>query len=287
MEFIIVSGLSGAGKTRAMHALEDIDFYCVDNIPAGLIPTFYSLFEKSNNDSMKHMAVVVDIRANSNFNKLFESLKILETQGKKYKILFLDAKDDILVKRFRESRRKHPLASMYKGSILSAIKFERKLLSRVKQQADYVIDTSLTSTADLKKRVLDLFLEEGHQALKITCMSFGFKYGVPAEADLVFDVRCLPNPFYIDEMRHKTGLDDQVKEYVFKWDSTKGFVERIISLIDYVLPLYLQEGKSQLVIAIGCTGGKHRSVAIAQHLYRHILSLNKGTSVSHRDLTKE
>ena len=285
MEFLIVTGLSGAGKSRAVDALEDIGFYCVDNIPPKLIPTFYDLCAKAGN-TFSRVAVVTDIRGGDMFSSLFETLDDLKNEDKHYRILFLDANDYVLINRFKETRRKHPLAENNLGSLEQADKLEREILRPVREKADYIIDTSFLSPAQLKERISNLFLGDSSQALMVHCVSFGFKYGIPTEADLVFDVRCLPNPFYIEELKHLTGLDEPVYSYVMKWEQTKGVVQRLISLIDYMLPLYCDEGKSQLVIAIGCTGGKHRSVALAQLLYDHLLENGHRTSVNHRDIQK-
>ena len=252
MEFLIVTGLSGAGKSRAVDALEDIGFYCVDNIPPKLIPTFYDLCAKAGN-TFSRVAVVTDIRGGDMFSSLFETLDDLKNEDKHYRILFLDANDYVLINRFKETRRKHPLAENNLGSLEQAVKLEREILRPVREKADYIIDTSFLSPAQLKERISNLFLGDSSQALMVHCVSFGFKYGIPTEADLVFDVRCLPNPFYIEELKHLTGLDEPVYSYVMKWEQTKGVVQRLISLIDYMLPLYCDEGKSQLVIAIGCT----------------------------------
>jgi UPF0042 nucleotide-binding protein len=284
LEFLIVTGLSGAGKTVALHSLEDIGFYCVDNIPPMLILTFYDLCQKSNDMSMKKIAIVTDIRGGETFETLFKVLSCLNKENKKYKILFLESRDDVLMKRFKTSRRRHPLFEFYKGSIIKSIQLERSLLSTVKERADYLIDTSFLSVAQLKKRISGLFLGDLSYSLNVNCMSFGFKYGLPTEADLVFDVRCLPNPYYVEELKNLTGLDQNVRDYVLKWDRTDGLVQLIFSFIDYTLPLYRDEGKSQLVVAIGCTGGRHRSVAIAQVLYEHLLQNKNPANVSHRDV---
>lgn len=286
MEFLIVTGLSGAGKTRAINALEDIGFFCADNIPPKLIETFYELSQQAKG-SLSHVAVVTDIRGGDMFSTLFETLDMMKEEHKEYKILFLDANDYVLVNRFKETRRKHPLADNCLGSLEQAVKLERGVLRPVKERADYVIDTSYLSPAQLKERVSSLFLGDASDALKIHCVSFGFKFGLPTEADLVFDVRCLPNPFYVEELKHLTGLDKPVQDYVLKSDETKGFVKRLFDLVDYMIPLYCNEGKSQLVIAIGCTGGHHRSVTLAQILYDHLLEQNLRASVNHRDIQKK
>ena len=285
MEFLIITGLSGAGKSVAMKNMEDIGYYCVDNIPPMLVSIFYELCEKSNDQHMKKIAVVTDVRAGGAFDDLFASLDKLRAAKKKYKILFLDARDDVLLRRFKETRRKHPL-SENSVSTEAAVMLERELLMPVKARADYVIDSSLLSPTQLKERITSLFLGNISLGLTVTCMSFGFKYGLPAESDLVFDVRCLPNPFYIPELKPHTGLDACVFDYVMQFEQSKGLSERMLSLVDYSLPLYQKEGKSQLVIAIGCTGGKHRSVTLTRVLYNHLLETGQRTIVHHRDINK-
>lgn len=286
MEFLIVTGLSGAGKSRAVHALEDIGFFCADNIPPKLIETFYE-FAQQAKGALSRIAVVTDIRGGDMFSSLFQTLEDLKSEKKDYKILFLDANDYVLINRFKETRRKHPLAENCLGSLEQAVMLERDVLKPVREKADYIIDTSSLSPAQLKERISGLFLGDSSDALMIHCESFGFKFGLPTEADLVFDVRCLPNPYYVDELKHLTGLDAPVRDYVMQWDQTKGFVTRFLDLIDYMIPLYCDEGKSQLVIAVGCTGGHHRSVTLAQLLYDHLIEKNMRTSVHHRDIHKQ
>jgi UPF0042 nucleotide-binding protein len=283
MEFIIVTGLSGAGKSVAINAMEDIGFYCLDNIPPKLILDFYELCEQSK-DGFDRVAAVTDIRGGEKFSTLFASLERLKEAGKPYKILFLDASQSVRINRYKETRRRHPLIDQNLFSLEDAVAKEEELLKPVREIADYIIDSSHTSPAQMRQRIANLFLNNSSDALAVTCVSFGFKHGVPAEADLVFDVRCLPNPFYIPELKKLTGLDEPVREYVLKWEETKGLVERIFSLIDYSIPLYCNEGKSQLVIAIGCTGGHHRSVALTQLLYDHLSEQNVRVSVNHRDI---
>ena len=285
MDFLIVTGLSGAGKSRAMDALEDIGFYCADNIPPKLIATFYELSRQAKG-ALSRVAVVTDIRGGDMFSSLLQTLDAMKAEKKEYRLLFLDANDFVLVNRFKETRRKHPLADNCLGSLEQAVKLERDVLRPVKERADYVIDTSLLSPAQLKERISGLFLGDASDALRIHCVSFGFKYGIPAEADLVMDVRCLPNPYYVEELKNLTGLDEPVRSYVMKWDQTKGFVRRFFDLVDFMIPLYCDEGKSQLVIAIGCTGGHHRSVTLAELLYNHLLQKDLRVSVNHRDIHK-
>jgi len=284
MEFVIVTGLSGAGKTRAMHAMEDIGFYCVDNLPPAMIPIFYDLCAKS--EGLGRAAVVTDTRGGEMFMSFFSALEALKRDKKPYKILFLDSSDSVLVHRFKETRRKHPLSDDLNGSLEQAVKLERDMLKLVKESADFVIDTSGFSPAQLKARIAEMFLNSAGDSLSVLCISFGFKFGIPMEADLVFDVRCLPNPFYEEALRPKTGLDPEVRDYVMDKEETQGFAARFTDMVDYLLPLYAREGKSQLVIAVGCTGGHHRSVALAQYMCDYLTGKGVKASAAHRDIQK-
>lgn len=287
MDFLIVTGLSGAGKSKAIEFLEDIGYYCVDNIPPELIPPFYELCDASNDLEKKKVAVVSDVRdRHGKFENLLDALKILDGQGFSYKILFLEAKNEVIVRRYIVTRRKHPLVDIYNGSVINSIEIERDALKPLREIADYIIDTSLLSPFQLKHTISELFLKKSKNMLTVNCMSFGFKYGSPSEASLIFDVRCFPNPYYNKQLCELTGLDDKVKEFVLQKNSTKIFIEKLFSLLDFMLPLYIQEGKSQLVIAIGCTGGKHRSVAITNCLHNHLVNLGYCAGVSHRDIQK-
>lgn len=286
MEFIIVTGMSGAGKSQAAKALEDIGFYCVDNIPPSMLPAFAEFCWRGQSRKLSKVAVVTDVRGGELFQDINSVLDELAGNQMDFKILFLDATDDVLVRRYRETRHKHPLCDLKHISIINAVKQERELLRTVYARADYIIDTSQLSSAQLKQRISSLFLGDATQALTIQCMSFGFKYGGLPEANLVFDVRCLPNPFYLDALRPLTGLDAPVRDYVMKFPQTEGYVERLFSLIDYSVPLYCSEGKSQLLIGIGCTGGKHRSVTLTELLYQHLQEKGYRVSVSHRDIGK-
>ena len=286
MEFLIISGLSGAGKTVAMHSLEDIGFYCVDNLPAALITTFYDLCSNSNDEKMKRVALVTNIRSKSDYLMYADSLSKLKNDNKYYKVLFLDTAENVLLTRYKSTRRKHPLSNRDDSTTASAVRLESSLLAPIKQSADFVIDTTNLSAAQLKERVTTLFLGDSRLGFTVTCMSFGFKYGLPMEADLVFDVRCLPNPFYIEELKYKTGLDKEVRDYVLKWEQTNGLYEKIEQYVDYALPLYVKEGKSQLIIGFGCTGGKHRSVTLAGKLYDHLLEIGQPAALHHRDIRK-
>lgn len=284
MDFVILTGLSGAGKTTALHALEDIGFFCVDSLPPALIPVFYDLCEQS--EVHQRAAVVTDARVGELFRNFFPTLESLKQKGKPLKILFLDASDAVLVNRFQETRRKHPLAELTQGSLESAVRLEREMLRPIKEIADYSVDTSRIPVASLKSRVADLFLQRESDSISVHCISFGFKHGLPLEADLVFDVRCLPNPFYVAELRDLTGLDRPVRDFVMACPETEGFKTRFTDMIDYMLPLYVQEGKSQLVIAVGCTGGHHRSVALAQYMFEHLAAKGIRASVAHRDMKR-
>lgn len=285
MEFVIVTGISGAGKSRAIDALEDIGFYCVDNMPPKLIPKFAEICLQSDG-KISRVAIVTDVRGGDLFYDLFAELEDLRNQGCSYHIVFLDCEDAVLKKRYKETRRRHPLMDVADGSIDKAIELERKVLRPARDKANYIIDTSQISAAQLRTRVINLFLKNESSGMVINCMSFGFKYGLPLEADLVFDVRCLPNPFYIEELKKLTGLDKEIKDYVMKWPQSQELAKKLIDMIDYLVPLYADEGKSQLVIAIGCTGGKHRSVTFADLLNEHLIRNGKVSSVTHRDISK-
>lgn len=285
LEFVIVTGTSGAGKSGAINALEDLGFYCVDNMPPTLISKFAELCMQSSG-SISRVAIVADSRGGEFFHGILHELDTLHALGVNSKILFLDAADHVLAHRYKETRRRHPLTQDRNLSIADAISMERVMLEPLRQRADYTIDTTNLSAAQLRERINTIFLEDKSGALFVSCMSFGFKYGAPTEADLVFDVRCFVNPFYIPELKHLTGLQKKVRDFVLGSEATQGFLKRLFDLIDYLLPLYVSEGKSQLVIGIGCTGGKHRSVAIAEALYRHLEENGVQVAVNHRDINK-
>ena len=283
MELLIVTGMSGAGKSQAVNVLEDIGYYCVDNIPPQLIPSFVDMM--SGNQEIEKAVVAIDVRVGKYINDIDPVLNKLSNMGVNYKILFLDCNDDVLVRRYKETRRSHPLID--DGlSLIQAVKKERQLLEQVRQVADYIFDTTQTSVKQMKEQLLDLFVGNSYDGMTIRCMSFGFKHGPATEADLIFDVRCLPNPYYVESLRPLTGLDDSIKKFVFSNETSQEFLNRIISFIDYAVPLYRSEGKSQLVIAVGCTGGKHRSVVFAEMIEKHLSDSNYKTSVIHRDITK-
>lgn len=285
MKFLIVTGLSGSGKSGAVNVLEDIGYYCIDNIPPQLIPKFAEICIA--NGQMKKVAIVTDIRGGELFLELDEGLSYLQNNGLETSILFLDASDEVLIKRYKETRRKHPLDEQSHGSLQKAINTEREVLSSVREKADYYIDTSDLSMNQLKETVYSLFLDNPNDSMVIKVMSFGYKYGISREADLVFDVRCLPNPFYIPELKHHTGIESCVSDYVLKFDQSQKLVHKLEDLMDFLIPLYIREGKSQLVVAFGCTGGKHRSVTFAEVLFRYLKDKGLKCRISHRDIDKD
>ncbi|MGI5857256.1 MAG: RNase adapter RapZ [Candidatus Merdivicinus sp.] len=285
MDFLIVTGLSGAGKSRAVDALEDIGFYCVDNMPPQLISKVAEIC-LAGNSKISRVAVVTDMRGGDMFYGLFEELDEMRDKGLTYKLLFLDASDAELIRRYKETRRRHPLAGLVSGGIAEAIRNERVLLRPARERADYVIDTTHLSANELKQRMNNIFLDSIQNSMLINVMSFGFKYGSPSEADLVFDVRCLPNPFYVDELKNKTGLDAEVRDYVMKSPNSEELLSKLRDLVGFLVPLYQKEGKSQLMIGVGCTGGKHRSVTFAELLYQFLSEQGYNVRVVHRDISK-
>ena len=285
MDLMIITGLSGAGKSRVVDALEDIGYFCVDNMPPKLMPTFAQLLLNSRERRDK-VAIVTDIRVGGSFGDLFNALVELREMNCSPKILFVDASDDVLIRRYKETRRKHPLIEKYNGSITEALAAEREILEPAKSIADYIIDSSYMTPTECKNRVCEMFMENPRNALKVHCISFGFKYGIPNDSDLLFDVRCLPNPFYVSELKEHTGLEAPVKDYVLKWEEAQGLAAKLCDLMDYLIPLYNKEGKSQLVISVGCTGGRHRSVVFAQLLKAHLDKHGCIATVHHRDMKK-
>ena len=274
MEFVIISGMSGAGKTSALHIMEDIGYYCVDNIPTSLLQTLYKLCKDSSDKAMKRVAVVVDVRGNGDYEVMYDDLENFKKNNEGVSILYIDAKVDSLIVRYKETRRRHPLTERLKdGSVAAAVKEEQRLLVPVKTLADYSIDTTFMSIKQLRERIISMFLENSSNSIMITFMSFGFKYGIPLESDLIIDVRCLPNPFYIAELKEHTGLEKCIQDYVLDSEETQEFVKRLIDWLDYSLPLYLKEGKSELVVGIGCTGGKHRSVTAVLQLRNCLITI--------------
>ncbi|GIM45286.1 nucleotide-binding protein YvcJ [Collibacillus ludicampi] len=280
---VILTGLSGAGKTVALQSLEDIGFFSIDNLPPALIPKLGELVIQSGGKVSK-IALVCDLRGRALGQDLFEALKELEEKsGITAQILYLEADDDVLVRRYKETRRRHPMSP--DGRIPEGIAKERRKLEEMRGRADWIIDTSDLKPSELKQRIVQRFSNLDEQKLNVNIVSFGFKHGVPIDADLVFDVRFLPNPHYVESLRPLTGKDKDVSEYVMKWPVTQQFLEKLFDLVDFLLPQFQKEGKNQAVIAIGCTGGQHRSVAVAELLYQH-LKQNESVRVTHRDCDK-
>lgn len=286
MRFIIVTGLSGAGKSEATNALEDMGYFCVDNLPPKLIKKFAEVCKQSQG-SIDKVALVMDIRGGIFFDDLFESLSELSREQFQYEILFLDTSDEVLVKRFKEKRRSHPLAPG--GRVITGIELERKKLREVKDKADVIIDTSKYAIKDLREEMARKFgdKEMPEKQMAITILSFGFKYGIPVDSDLVFDVRFIPNPFYIPELKPFSGNDEPVKNYVMDQIETQTFLEKANDMFEFLIPNYQKEGKRQLIISIGCTGGRHRSVAIANSIYETLHSNNHDVYVEHRDIKED
>lgn len=282
-KLIIITGMSGAGKTVAVQSFEDLGYYCVDNLPPTLIPKFLELMKDSTNNIRK-VALVIDLRGREFFDTLYESLDAIgDEKWLDEHILFLDAKDETLVSRYKETRRSHPLN--VGGLPLNGIQEERKILDELRGRAQKIIDTTNLAPKALREKIHQLYAGEKQQVFSVHFVSFGFKYGIPIDADLVFDVRFLPNPFYVKQMRPMTGLDKDVEDYVFKWKDTITFNKKLIDLLEFMIPQYKKEGKSQLVIAIGCTGGQHRSVALSEY-YAKELRVQNPTHITHRDIHK-
>lgn len=282
-QMVIITGMSGAGKTVAIQSFEDLGFFCVDNLPPTLLPKFLELMKESGN-KMNKVALVMDLRGREFFDHLFKALDDLaETSWVTPQILFLDADDATLVSRYKETRRTHPLAPS--GLPLEGIMLERELLEELKGRAQVIYNTSQMKPRELREKILNEFTLNKKSIFTVNVMSFGFKYGLPIDADLVFDVRFLPNPHYIEHMRPKTGLDEEVSSYVLKWSETQKFLEKVTELLSFMLPHYMREGKAQLVIAIGCTGGQHRSVALAEYI-GHFFEKDYHTHITHRDIER-
>lgn len=282
MRFVVVTGMSGSGKSTALRMLEDAGFYCVDNLPVSLIEKFVELIAAPGGEVTK-VALGLDVRADQAFDGAQKVLEKLRDNGYTFEILFMEANNRTLLKRYKETRRVHPLSP--NGRIEDGITKEREILDNIRRKSDYVIDTSNLLTRELKEELERIFLQnEEYNNLMVTVLSFGFKYGIPADADLVFDVRFLPNPFYIDELKQKTGLDREVQDYVMSFPEAHEFVDRLTDMINFLIPHYINEGKYQLVIAIGCTGGQHRSVTLAGELYKRLKDRGDyGLTLRHRD----
>ena len=286
MRFVIVTGMSGAGKSTALRFLEDSGYYCADNLPVPLMGKFVELLSMPDNEIEK-VALGIDVRNGQSFDELGEVLSELKESGVSYEVLFLESGDDILIKRYKETRRSHPLAGNDRVDV--GIERERKALKRIKQQADYIIDTSQLLTRELKASLDKIFISnKTYKNLFVTIVSFGFKYGIPIDADLVFDVRFLPNPYYFEELKYKNGNDKEVSDYVMSFKEADTFLDKLEDILLFLLPNYIIEGKNQLVIAIGCTGGKHRSVTLANALYERMKSHDDyGFKIDHRDIEKD
>lgn len=285
MEILIISGLSGGGKSKAASFLEDMGFYIVDNMPAAMILKFAE-FCAGGNGRYDRVALVYDVRTASSFDELFDVLDTLKAKDSVCRMLFLEASPEVIIKRYKETRRRHPLSDTA-GSLEEAVHKEQEMMMPVRERADFVINTSRTSTAQLRGELLKLFGDaEEKGGMSVNVMSFGFKYGLPMEADLVFDVRFMPNPFYIEELRHQTGLDAAVADYVFGFQQTKDYQKKLEDLLAFSLPLYAEEGKTGLVIAVGCTGGHHRSVAVTHALTEFIQKQGYQVTEAHRDMNR-
>lgn len=285
MQYTIVTGMSGSGKTKVIRYLEDMGYFCIDNMPPVLIPKFAEMLS-SVNGNFNNVALVIDIRVGDMINELLAQINDLKRKGYDCKLLYLDADDETLVKRYKETRRQHPLDNA--SGLLASIQQERKMLSALYNAADHVIDTSNLSTQDLLQKLKSIYASpDSRHSLEINVMAFGFKYGMPMDADLVFDVRCFPNPFYIDELKHRTGNDKEVQDYVMSFPTSMKFMEKLEDMMSFMIPLYIEEGKVSLSIAIGCTGGKHRSVTMTNKLADYLKSKDYSVNVTYRDIGKE
>lgn len=286
MQFIVITGMSGAGKSTTLNFLEDDGYFCVDNLPPALLTKFAEIC--FNPDSgIKKVALGVDVRGGDKFDELFNELAYLKDHGSSLEIVFLESSDEVLVKRYKETRRKHPLIEEG-GRIQDGIAKERHILEKLKVRADYIVDTSNLLTRELKKEIHKITKgDEDYNNLIITVLSFGFKYGIPSDSDLVFDVRFIPNPYYKLELRGHTGNDRVVQDYVMQWDVSKEFIKRLDDMVEFLIPNYVSEGKNQLVISIGCTGGKHRSVTLANELGRRLSNRQYSVKTHHRDIHKD
>ncbi len=285
MQLVIITGMSGSGKSTVMRVLEDIGFYCIDNLPPLLIPKFVDICEQTGG-SLNKVAIAVDIRTGDMFSDIYTTIKSLRSGlHSKVRVIFTEASDDILLRRYKETRRKHPLSDK-SNSLPEAIQLERELLQPLRAACDYYIETSTLSTSQLGQEIRSIFLEEKTDSMLIKFMSFGYKYGISTEADLVFDVRCLPNPYYIPELKHHTGCESCIRDYVMKFPQSQELLNKITDLLEFLLPLYIAEGKSQLVVAFGCTGGKHRSVTFAELTADAIREKGYRVYKMHRDIAK-
>ena len=285
MKFVIVTGMSGAGKSTALKMLEDMGYFCVDNLPIPLLPKFAELAHAPGSD-ISQVAVGVDIRNGRSLDEMASVLENLKASGVAYQILYLEASDEVLVKRYKETRRAHPLAKQ--GRVEDGIRLEREKLLYLKENATYILDTSQLLTRELKKALEQILVEEKNfKNLMITVLSFGFKYGIPNDCDLVFDVRFLPNPYYVDGLKYKTGNDEEVQDFVMDYEISHIFLDKLVDMLNFLIPNYILEGKNQLVIGIGCTGGKHRSVTLANKLFEALSDRSEyGVRLEHRDVSR-
>ncbi|MDY4698981.1 RNase adapter RapZ [Eubacterium coprostanoligenes] len=285
-DLVLLTGVSGAGKSTAMGFMEDIGYYCIDNMPAELVSTFISLIEKS--DSYNKIAIVTDVRSRGVYNEFRKNVQnLMDSNDYTVRTIYLDIKNHVALRRYKLTRRKHPYADKFNGSIEDALNYEKEILAPVREKAGYVIDTSDLTANQLRERLAQILLGDDKEVMNLHVMSFGFKHGIPTDADFVLDVRCLPNPYWIESMRNKTGLDQEVKDYVFSFEEAHEIFERLKSLLDYLNPLYIREGKSQIVIAIGCTGGNHRSVVFAEALKDYFSRKWDNVTVNHRDINRK
>lgn len=282
-ELVIITGLSGAGKSTAIGFMEDIGYYCIDNMPPELLTTFLDLISKQKDGKI---AIVMDIRSTEKFDGVLDTLDHLEDYGYSVKVIYLDIKTHIALKRYKLTRRKHPYADRFNGDIAKALAYEKEIMTPLRSRADFIIDSSDLTGNQLRTRLTQILVGDDKDIMNIHVESFGFKHGIPNEADFVIDVRCLPNPYWVENLRNKTGLDQEVRDYVFSFAESKELLEKLIDLLDFLNPLYIKEGKSQIVFAIGCTGGNHRSVAIAEALKEHFEKKWDNVSVNHRDISR-
>ncbi|HIW85735.1 MAG TPA: RNase adapter RapZ [Candidatus Eubacterium faecipullorum] len=282
-ELVIITGLSGAGKSTAIGFMEDIGYYCIDNMPPELLTTFLDLISKQKDGKI---AIVMDIRSTEKFDGVLDTLDHLEDYGYSVKVIYLDIKTHIALKRYKLTRRKHPYAERFNGDIAKALAYEKEIMTPLRSRADFIIDSSDLTGNQLRTRLTQILVGDDKDIMNIHVESFGFKHGIPNEADFVIDVRCLPNPYWVENLRNKTGLDQEVRDYVFSFAESKELLEKLIDLLDFLNPLYIKEGKSQIVFAIGCTGGNHRSVAIAEALKEHFEKKWDNVSVNHRDISR-
>lgn len=283
-ELVIITGLSGAGKSTAIGFMEDIGYYCIDNMPPILLTTFLEIL--SRQQDYNKIAIVIDIRSTENFDTVIANLNEAERYDYEVKVVYLDIKTHIALKRYKLTRRKHPYADRFNGDISKALAYEREIITPLRSRADFIVDSSDLTSNQLRSRLTQILVGSDKDIMNIHVESFGFKHGIPTEADFVIDVRCLPNPYWVENLRTKTGMDQEVKDYVFSFSESNELLNKLIDMLDFLNPLYIKEGKSQIVFAIGCTGGKHRSVAIAEALKLHFEKKWDNVSVNHRDISR-